>query len=464
MELQSRLRAADAWMNQHMISSIAPGATAAIVDDQEIIWTNAYGWADLEAERPATAETTFSICSISKLFTSIAVMDLVEAGKVELDASLGDYLEDFGPEIGEDIIDEPVTIRGLLSHSSGLPREGTTAYWNTREFPAVSDLERLANEAGMLHTPLTNYQYSNIGMSLLGKVVAEVSGRDYAAYVKSEILDPLDLSSVSTDLPLDDDDGRFATGYTDHDARGVRQAVTPYQLRGLAPAAGLSASVVDLAKFGSWQFRLLETGDEEVLERVTLRNMQRVHWMDPADPESGIFGLGFAHHKLDDRAVIGHGGYCLGHRAYFAIEPQSKVAVTTMVNANDISPSLVASAIFRLTADAIVAQREADDAEETDPELVARVEQQQELEGRFGWPGFPIGLYVIPLADGHLQVIDLYSDDPVKSAMTYEYVEDDVFRRKRKDKSLGETLIFERDGNGRVASFLTHGYRYSRRE
>lgn len=462
MELQSRLRAAEAWMDQHMISSIAPGATAALVDDQDVLWTHAYGLANLEPERPATADTTFSICSISKLFTSIAVMDLVEAGKIDLDATLGSYLDDFDPEIGDDVVDEPVTIRGMLSHASGLPREGISAYWNTQDFPPEADLEDLANAAGMQFTPLTNYQYSNIGMSLLGKVVSEASGRDYASYVQSEILDPLDLSSVSTDLPLDGDGGAFATGYTDHDARGTRRPVTPYRLNGLAPAAGFAASVIDLAKFAAWQFRLLENGDEEVLERVTLRNMHKVHWMDPGDPESGIFGLGFAHSTFSDTPVIGHGGYCLGHRAYFAIDPRNKVGITTMVNANDINPHVVASGIFRLTADAIVAERKEEQPDDADPEVLERVKKQQELEGRYEWPGLPSGLYVIPTADGNLQTIDLYADDPAESAMTYEHVEDDTFRRRRKDESLGETLVFERDGRGRVASLLTHGYRYLR--
>jgi CubicO group peptidase (beta-lactamase class C family) len=460
MELESRLRAAAAWMDQRMTSSVAPGATAALVYDQSVLWSHAWGYADLDTARPATPETTFSICSISKLFTSIAVMDLVESGQVALDATLDSYLDGFDPVTADGVVDEPLTIRALLSHASGLNREGVGAYWNTLEFPPEADLESVANPAGMLFTPLTRYQYSNIGMSLLGRVVAEVSGETYSAYVQRRILDPLELATVSTDLPLDGDGGRFATGYTDHDARGARRPVTPYRLNGLAPAAGFAASVLDLAKFASWQFRLLETGDEEVLQRVTLRNMHRVHWMDPADPESAIFGLGFGHEKFKDVAMIGHGGYCLGHRAHFAMQPGKKLAVVAMVNANDIDPRLVAAAIFGLTADAIAASTTA--TAPVDAEVLARVRKLQELEGRFGWPGLPEGFYVIPAADGRLQVIDLYANDPAGSARPYEHVEGDTFRRRRKDTALGETLVFERDGRGTVMSLLTDGYRYFR--
>jgi CubicO group peptidase (beta-lactamase class C family) len=460
MELESRLRAAAAWMDQRMTSSVAPGATAALVHDQSVLWSHAYGYADLDAGRPATPATTFSVCSISKLFTSVAIMDLVESGQLSLDATLDTYLAGFDPVTADGVIDEPVTIRALLSHASGLNREGVGAYWNTLDFPPEADLESIANPAGMLFTPLTRYQYSNIGMSLLGRVVAEVSGETYSEYVQRRILDPLELATVSTDLPLDGDGGRFATGYTDHDARGARQPVTPYRLNGLAPAAGFAASVLDLAKFAAWQFRLLETGDEEVLQRVTLRNMHRVHWMDPADPESAIFGLGFGHEKFKDVAMVGHGGYCLGHRAHFAMQPGKKLAVVAMVNANDIDPRLVAAAIFGLTAEAIAAQMTA--AAPADAEVLARVRTLQELEGRFGWPGLPEGFYVIPAADGRLQLVDLYGNDPAGSARAYEHVEGDTYRRRRKDEALGETLVFERDDRGAVVSLLTEGYRYFR--
>ena len=449
-------------MDQHMTSSLAPGATAAIVDDQSVLWTHAYGYADLETRRPATPQNTFSICSISKLFTSVAVMDLVEAGQVDLDAPLGSYLDDFAPAATDGVVDEPVTIRGLLSHSAGLPREGIGAYWNSTEFPPESEIEKVANPAGMLYTPFSNYQYSNIGMSLLGRVVSELSGEDYSDYVQRRIFDPLGLATVTTDLPLDGDGGRFATGYTDHDARGVRQPVAPYRLNGLQPAAGFAASVLDLAKFAAWQFRLMETGEEEVLQRVTLRSMHRVHWMDPADPESRIFGLGFYHDKFSDEAVVGHGGYCPGHRAHFALQPDKKVAVTTMVNANDIDPRLVAAAIYGLTADAIVAQRS--EAADPDQEQAARLAQRQSLEGRYVWgDGFPEGFYVIPRADGRLMVINLYSRDPAGSAMTFAPAEGDTFRRVRKDGALGETLVFERDDRGQLVSYLHEGYRYFRR-
>ncbi len=459
MELDARLRAVETWFDLKMTRELVPAGTAALVHDQEIVWEHAYGYADLEAARPAEPGTTFSICSISKLFTSIAVMDLVEEGRVDLDGEIQDYLPELKLETGDDIVVEPVTIRGLLSHSSGLPREGTGAYWNSTDFPDVAGLEDTVNSLGLLYTPFTNYQYSNIGMSLLGKVVASVSDMDYASYVETRILQPLALETVTTDLPLDSDGGRFATGYTQHDATGKRGPVDPYQLNAFAPAAGFAASVRDLGNFAAWQFRLLESGESEVLERRTLRNMQRVHWMDPGDPEAGTFGLGFSHSKIGDTPVVGHGGYCLGHRSYLAMDNKDKVAVTAMVNVNDVAPTALVSVVHGLTASALKAVAKAEDADGGDKPPEDKISGIMEYEGVYRWPDFPMGVYVIPTAKGELQAIQLFSDSPADSPATYVRIEGDTFRYKRKDDDLGATLTFERDGSGDIVSLLYDGYR-----
>lgn len=460
MELASRFRAAEAWMDQTARSKLTPGATAAVVFEQEMIWSHGFGFADLDTRRPATPETTFSICSISKLFTSIAVMDLVEQGKVDLDAELGVYLRAFDLPAQEGVIADPITIRGLLSHAAGLPREGNGAYWNSLDFPSEQALENTLDGLGRLYSPFTNYQYSNIGMALLGKVVTEVSGKSYSTYVQEEIFDPLNLVTMTTDMPDDGDASNFARGYYEFNEDGRREVVAPYQLHGLAPAGGFTASVVDLSKFAIWQFGLLEGDDEVVLERRTLQNMHKVHWYDPFDPESRIYGLGFSHSKLGETPVIGHGGYCIGQRADFAMDPKKKIAVTVMVNAENTSPSNIVAGIYALVSDAILAVRDSNSSDNED--RAEKVASLQALEGAYRWPKSPMGFYVIPRANGELDLIDLYASSPGDVAGTYRHLEGDRFRRVREEGDLGEVLIFERDDNGDVRSIYHEGYRYTR--
>ncbi|MEM9333733.1 MAG: serine hydrolase domain-containing protein [Pseudomonadota bacterium] len=459
LELDARLRAAETWFDMKMTRELVPAGTVALVHDQDIVWEHAYGFADIDDGRPAEPGTTFSICSISKLFTSIAVMDLVEEGRIDLDGEIQDYLPDLRLDTNDDIVVEPLTIRGLLSHASGLPREGAGTYWNTTDFPDTASLEDTVNSLGLQFTPYTNYQYSNIGMSLLGKLVASVSDLDYATYVETRILQPLGLETISTDLPLDGDGGRFATGYTQHDASGTRRPVAPYRLNAFAPAAGFAASVRDLGNFAAWQFRLLETGDPEVLERQTLRNMQRVHWMDPGDPESGIFGLGFSHSKIGDTPVVGHGGYCLGHRSYLAMDTKNKIAVTAMVNVNDVAPTALVKVVHGLASAALKAVDSSVSSDAVGDLADDEISSIMEYEGAYQWPDFPMGVYVIPTAKGELQTISLFSDNPTDSPASYVRIEGDTFRYKRKDDDLGATLTFERDSAGNIVSLVYDGYR-----
>src|SRR5690606_36369395 len=143
-----------------------------VVKDQELIWSKAYGHSNVEEGVETTTKTIYSICSISKLFTSIAIMNLYEEGKLRLDDELSSLLPDFNIQQRFEH-SGPITIRGLLTHSSGLPRESNAAYWTGPDFPFPSAEEvknELANQE-TLYTASTYFQYSNLGMSLLGEVI-----------------------------------------------------------------------------------------------------------------------------------------------------------------------------------------------------------------------------------------------------------------------------------------------------
>ena len=310
--LDASLRLAEAWVERQMQDHLIPGASVALVHDQELVWSAGFGYANREDGVPASPQTAYSICSISKLFTSIAVMTLVEDGRIALDAPLNTYVPELNLPANEDVIAEPITVRGALSHAAGLPREGAYPYWVEIDFPSREALLTGLSDQERLYTPFDTWQSSNLGMILLGEAVARASGQSFDSYVRSAILDPLGLDGVTTDLPNAEHGARFAVGYLMHDRQGHRTPLEPYTINGVAPAAGFAASVEDLARFASWQFALLETGDGGILQRQSLREMHRVQWADPNDPDSPMWGLGFQHSQLDGDAVIGHGGYLSG--------------------------------------------------------------------------------------------------------------------------------------------------------
>jgi CubicO group peptidase (beta-lactamase class C family) len=136
----------------------------------------------------------------------------------------------------------------------------------------------------------------------------------------------------------------LAIGYSALKRDGERDKVELFHAMGITPAAGFSSSVEDLGKFASWQFRLLETDEQEILNSSTLDYMHRVHWTDP-DWET-TWGLGFSIGRSSSgETVVGHGGSCPGYRSSLVIEPKNKMACSVMINAGGTNPSKYANGI-----------------------------------------------------------------------------------------------------------------------
>ena len=317
----------------------------AIVNDQDIIFRKGYGFADVEKKVPMQPETICSICSISKLFTSVAVMQLWEEGKLRLDDSISALLPGFNlKQQYEETV--PITIRSMLTHSSGLPREAAYAYWSAPDFyfPTEKEINEKLGGQQTLYPSSTYFQYSNLGMSLLGEMVANVSKTNYESYVEKNILEPLQLTSTHPSLPENLWRGKMATGYSSLYRDGTRKMMPFFQAKGIAPAAGYSSNVIDLAHFASWQFRLLNNGSKEVLRPSTLKEMQRVQWMDPDGKLT--WGLGFAVFQQNGTTYVGHGGSCPGYRTSLTLSPKSKIAVSCMINAQGTNPDKYAACYF----------------------------------------------------------------------------------------------------------------------
>ena len=249
----SALELLEVWIDAHLAYEHIPGISVAIVHDQDLLWSRGFGYADLERKVAISPQTIFSICSVSKLFTSIAVMQLRDAGKLNLDDPIEKHLPWFN--IQQTYTDvPPATVRGLLTHTSGLPRESAFPYWTDPNFPFPTR-EAMRERVSSQHTlyPADRYyQYSNLGMALLGEIVAAASGMSYDSYVRQQILEPLGMNDTTTDIPLELAGGQLATGYSPLNRSGQRHEMALFQARAIAPAAGYASTVEDLARFASW--------------------------------------------------------------------------------------------------------------------------------------------------------------------------------------------------------------------
>ncbi len=445
----------EAWLETQKDFEKLPGISVAIVKDQENVWTNAFGFANPGEKTPMKSSTIFSICSISKLFTSVAIMKLYDEGKLRLDDRIDDLLpwydlEQKFPSSG------PITVRSLLTHSSGLPREANFPYWTGPDFPFPTQqmVKEELNNQETLYPASTYFQYSNLGLTLLGEIVEKVSGITFDEYILKNILQPLGLENTRTELPEALYGKELAVGYSAVKRNGERERVNFFQARGIKAAAGFSSNVIDLGKFASWQFRLLDTTVTEILKPSTLNYMQNVHWTDP--DWKTIWGLGFSIQKgANESKIVGHGGSCPGYRTVLVLNPKNEIAIVVMINANGTSPDKYATGIFEILSKAEAdSKKQSSEAKGKDVDLNEYAGYYDDLP--WGSETYISNWY------GNLVCLTLPSESPVKAMSFLKHIEGDKFRRIRDDGELGETLVFERNSRGEVISFVQHN-NYSRK-
>jgi CubicO group peptidase (beta-lactamase class C family) len=351
-DVQGALKAIDAWVEGVGIYERIPGISTGIVHDQDLIWSNGYGYSNVATRRPADADTIYSICSISKLFTSIAVMQLRDAGKLDLGDSVADHLEWFAATKVHDAR-RPITIESLLTHSSGLRRNTEKPVWNGPDFPfpTLPEIMQTMQVQSTAYPAQYRYQYSNVAFSLAGEIVQRRSGLAYQDYIRKNILDPLGLSDTRAYYPEELRGDELAIGYAGMGRSGTRLPLNSFDTRAFTPSAGLTSSVNDLGRFASWQFRLLNNGEGEVLHAGTLREMHRIHWIDP-DREAAS-GIGFSVEQLDENTVVGHGGDCPGYVTDLSMIPKEKIASVVLTNAGDGPATRISRSVLKVIAAAM---------------------------------------------------------------------------------------------------------------
>lgn len=442
----------EVWLEAQKDFEQLPGITAAVIDDQEVLWSGAVGMANMDANLKAQISTICSICSISKLFTSVAIMKLYDEGKLRLDDRVSDLLPNYNlkqqfEESG------PITVRSLLTHSSGLPREAAYPYWTGPDFPFPSkaDIDSKLGDQETLYPASTYFQYSNLGLTLLGDIVEEVSGMPYEDYIQLNILDPLELTSTRTEMPEKLYGNELAVGYSSLMRSGGREKVKLFNANGIAAAAGFSSNVNDLGKFASWQMRLRDSTVTEILRPSTLKYMQQVHWTNPNWQTT--WGLGFSIYKGSNGSTwVGHGGSCPGYRSTLQIDLNNKRAFVVMINSSGTNPSKYANGIGSIL-DKVKGSKKSDSTDDK-----ANLEDYVGYYSQQPWWSEEY----ISTWNGKLVTLGLPSDNPGNSMTFYKHIEGDTFRRIRDNDELGETLIFERDSNGNITRYISHG-NYSNR-
>ena len=300
------------WIDNHK----GPGAVVVVVSRDAEVFAKGYGFSDVDAKKPFTADTTLvRPGSISKLFTGIAVMQLVDQGKLDLDRDVNGYI-DFAIPTPEGGV--PVTLRRLLTHRAGFEEHAKGLFSRDREPEPLG--RWLAKNLPQRLFPNGDVEaYSNYGVALAGYVVERVSGEPYPSYIQRHILDPLGMSHSTFRQPLPDDLAPLM-------AKGYRRSDTPplpFFEAIVAPAGGLSATGADMGRF----LRALMNGGE--LDGVRILSKARLdEMMPPANAtEAGYLGLVFIGTKVAGHDSIWHDGETMTFFSLLRFFPEQNIGI-----------------------------------------------------------------------------------------------------------------------------------------
>lgn len=388
-----RFDAARESIRQHMVEASIPSVAVAVAYRGKIVWEEGFGWADKEQRIPATEHTMYSLASLSKPLTVTGLMTLVQAGKVELDRPINDYLGDakLTVRVGDP---QAVTVRRVIDHSSGLP--GGSQFFYGEERALTPSMEQTILRYGnVVAVPGERWEYTNLGYGVLGYAIERISGQTYAEFLRSAVFMPLGMSHTSVDV------GPGLEQFQSVRYDRMRQPVPAYSF-GEPASAAVYSSAHDLVRLGMFFMKNRLRDQRAILNDAAIDQMTSA---SPSEDGSMIGTVGWQARSIGKYRVYGHAGSMAGVTTDLSMIPAQNLCVVVLVNAS------VGSRLYRMR-DAVfqsllpdwspppAATKPAPPAFQPTPEL------QGEWSGKVRtYAGeLPIRLRVLASGDVHVQI------------------------------------------------------------
>jgi CubicO group peptidase (beta-lactamase class C family) len=323
-----------------------PGLAIAVVKEGEVVLSQGFGYRDVEQQLPVTPSTLFAIGSISKSFTATVLGTLVDAGEVDWDAPVRQYLPEF--QLYDDVATEHMTIRDLLTHRSGLPRHD--ALWYGAELTRPEMIARLRYLEPSQEFRAV-WQYQNLMFMTAGYLAGQVMGTTWEDLVRDRIFGPLDMnrSNFSVDDSQRDDD--FAYPYAEDDDAVVR---IPFRnIDQVGPAGSINSSVEEMIRYVQLHLDKGKVGAEQLLSEASSAQMQTPQMVMPGDvryDELGhsSYGLGLMISTYRGEEIIMHGGGIDGFISLLSFMPRRDMGAIVLTNfsGNNPVPTIVTRNVY----------------------------------------------------------------------------------------------------------------------
>jgi CubicO group peptidase (beta-lactamase class C family) len=320
-----------------------PGFAYGLMVDGQLIRTGSTGFTDLDKKIPASPQSQFRIASMSKSFTTMAILQLRDAGKLSLDDPAEKYIAAL-KTVKLLTTDAPkITIRHLLTHAAGFPEDNP---WGDRQLADTNQelMQLIQSSPAFSNVPGIAYEYSNLGITLLGYVIEKVSGKPYQQYINEQVLKPLGMNNTHweyTKVPA----SALAHGYRWHNNQWKEEALLHDGAYGAM--GGLITSVEDFGKYmalhaAAWPPR--NDTDNNPLKRASIREMHQPWNFNTLSPQSktpngkpcpttSAYGYGLAWLRdCDNKVFVGHSGGLPGFGSNWRIMPDYGIGVVCMAN------------------------------------------------------------------------------------------------------------------------------------
>ena len=342
-ELQAGL---PAWVKEKDV----PGVAVAIVDDKEILWQGVYGFTSRAKDKPVTPRTLFSIQSMSKSFTALAVLMAVQDGLLDLDRPITEYLPDFTVHSRfEESPERKMTLRHLLSHRAGFTHEAPVG-GNFDSRPHTFSEHVLSISDTWLRYPVGyRYSYSNLGIDLAGWILEKKSGVPLAKYVRDKVLAPLGMNDSTLDIEAIFKAEDRAVG---HVAPFLKVAGgIPVEVP-MVPAGGVYTNILDMGRSLMFHINEGRAGEAQLLKKDLIEAMHTVQL--PEKHERFGYGLGLVSSHIGPQAYLTHGGGGYSFNSYMAMYPGLKLGVVVLTNADQNSVTgLVSDLVNKIIQDGV---------------------------------------------------------------------------------------------------------------
>ena len=323
--------AIDRYIEQQMGAARIPGLALGIVQGDQIVHLKGFGKAD-ETGRPVTPQTPFVLGSTTKSFTALAIMQLVEAGKVELDAPVQRYLPWF--RVTDPEASAQITIRHLLNQTSGLPSPaGTTYSFKERTDQAALEEQVRALANVTLDRPVgESFEYCNLNYGMLGLVIERVTGESYEQYIQERVFDPLQMNNSFADYQEAQKHG-LAQGYL-YSWSMPKPVDFIYNRTGL-PSGYLVSSAEDMSHYLIAQLNGGRYGDVSILSEAGLAQTHLPAIQATMMGDSTSYGMGWFVGEMDGVPAVWHPGGVMSYHSDLILAPESGWGIVIIHNAND---------------------------------------------------------------------------------------------------------------------------------